>query len=129
LAFLLGLRSVDALVAAPQVGAIWESAVIAEVRRQQINVRGGSDLFYWRDRSHEADLLMHAGGAYTCADVKWSTHVDARDGATLRKIEAQLPPGSRCTRALLTRAPNSHPMGDGTEVIAPMDLGAWSNRG
>ena len=61
-AFLCGVHTVEALRASPLAGALWETMVCAEIRHAQSNRRGGWDFYFWRDRSREADFLLHPGG-------------------------------------------------------------------
>ena len=54
-AFLAGIRSPEDLLDSPQAGALWETLVFGELRRLQIDHRGGWELRFWRDRAKEGD--------------------------------------------------------------------------
>jgi len=89
-AFLAGLRSASELSDSPLAGALWETLVFGELRRLQVNRRGGWDLHFWRDRSKEADFLFHRGGNYELADAKWTAYPRERDAAVLTRVAAEL---------------------------------------
>ena len=72
--FLILLDSVSELDASPLAGALWETLVCGELRRSQLNRRGGWNLHFWRDRVREADFLLHRAGKFDLADAKWSQH-------------------------------------------------------
>ena len=92
----------------------------SELRRAQANRRGGWDFHFYRDRSREADFLLHRGGRFRLADAKWSEHPGARDAAALRRVGGQLPAGSVRAMTIFCRAPNEYPLGDGNVRAAPL---------
>ena len=71
-----------------------ETLVCAEIRRAQSNRRGGWDLNFWRDRTREADFLLHRAGTFHLADAKWTEHPGGRDAEVLRKVARELPAGA-----------------------------------
>ena len=129
-AFLCGVHSVEALRSSPLAGALWETLVCAEIRRSQSNRRGGWDLHFWRDRSREADFLLHRAGAFHLADAKWTEHPGGRDAGALLKIAQDLPAGSVRTMSIFCRAPNPYPLGSGGVNAVPLDapeaLAEWA---
>ena len=108
-AFLCGIHSVDELVASPLVGALWETLVCAEMRRTQCSRLGGWQLNFWRDRTREADFLVHRGGRFHLADAKWTGQPRPRDASPLRKVAAALP-GAVESAAIVCRTPNAFPL-------------------
>ncbi len=121
-AFLCGVHTVEALRASPLTGALWETLVCAEIRRAQSNRRGGWDFHFWRDRSREADFLLHRAGTFHLADAKWTEHPNARDAGPLRAIAGVLPPGAVRSLSIFCRAPNAYPLDDaGDARAAPLD--------
>ena len=55
---LLGIRTVEALVAHPKFGDIFENLIIAETMKQHLNANQEPQLFFYRDASKvEVDLL------------------------------------------------------------------------
>ena len=75
-AFLCGVHTVEDLHATPLAGPLWETLVCAELRRAQANERGSWDLAFYRDRSCEADFLLHRGGRFHLGDAKWAERPD-----------------------------------------------------
>ena len=121
-AFLCGVQTVEALRASPLAGALWETLVCAEIRRAQSNRRGGWDFHFWRDRSREADFLLHRAGTFHLADAKWTEHPNARDTGPLRAIARALPPGAVRSLSIFCRAPNPYPLDDADDAHAvPLD--------
>ncbi len=123
--FLAGIRHADELCSAPLAGAIWESATIAEARRALEAAGGAIDLHYWRDRTKEADLLLHRGGAFRLADANWTQRPKPEHAAVLKRIATEFPAGSVHDMALFTRAGNRHTLADGTEALDPWSIWEW----
>lgn len=109
-AFLMGIRSADELVASPLIGAIWETFVCGELRRALALEASARQFHFWRDRTREADFLIHAGGVFTLADAKWTEHPSAGDAARLGRVRDELPKGRVRRMAILCRAPHRHPV-------------------
>ena len=108
-AFLMGIGSAEELHRSPLLGALWESWVVQDIRRQ-IEASGSlAALHVWRDRSREVDLLVHRGGRFWLADVKWSE---------------LLPEGSVAGCALLCRAANPWPLGE-VKVVPAAEAASW----
>ena len=108
-AFLCGVHSTQDLRSSPLAGALWETLVCAEMRRLQLNRSGGWQINFWRDRSREADFLIHRGGRFHLADAKWTAAPRPRDAAALNKVAAMLPPNSVTSRSIICRTPNAYP--------------------
>ena len=129
-AFLCGVHSTRALHSSPLAGALWETLVCAEIRRAQSNRRGGWDFNFWRDRTREADFLLHRAGAYHIADAKWTEHPGPRDAAVLRRVARELPDGAVRSMSIICRAVNSYPLGTGDAHAMPLDMASalkeWS---
>ena len=128
-AFLCGVHSIPALHSSPLAGALWETLVCAEIRRTQSNRRGAWDLHFLRDRTREADFLLHRAGTFHLADAKWTEHPHPRDAETLRRIARQLPSGAVRSLSIFCRAPNRYPLGaDGVHAVplgVPGALAGW----
>ncbi len=121
-AFLCGLRSVGELSGSPLAGALWETLVCAEIRRQQINRRGGWDLHFWRDRTKEADFLFHRAGRFDLADAKWTEHPDSHDADVLRRVAAEFPAQTVGRRAVICRAGHGYPLPPDAHALALDEL-------
>lgn len=120
--FLLGITSLDDLFASPLTGAIWETVVCAELRRKlRSGVRSGQ-LFYWRDRTKEADFLIHRGGRFDLYDAKWSERPSSGDASSLVRVAAELPAGAVLQQAIVCRTLNRHPLSGQVEAIPLAEL-------
>ena len=125
-AFLCGIRSATDLADSPLAGALWETLVFGELRRQQINQNGNWTLHFWRDRTKEADFLFHHGGRFDLADAKWTEHPEARDADTLRRVAAELPARSIGQCVVICRAPHGYPLSPVAKAVPLHEiLGEW----
>ena len=88
--FLSGIRSLAEFRESPMAGALCETLVFGELRRLQVNRRGGWDLHFWRDRNREADFLFHRGGIFEIADAKWTELPSARGALALQRVAEEL---------------------------------------
>jgi uncharacterized protein len=56
----------------PDIGALWENWVIAEVAKYNLLRGGSSDLFFWRTRAQsEVDLVIKTGDRLRAYEIKW----------------------------------------------------------
>jgi hypothetical protein len=68
---LLNAFSTDAL--RPDIGALWENWVIAEVAKHNALLGGPAELFFWRSRAQsEVDLVVKKGDRLLAFEIKWS---------------------------------------------------------
>ena len=68
---LLNAFSVDEF--RPDIGALWENWVIAEVAKRNALLGSPADLFFWRTRSQsEVDLVVKQGERLRAIEAKWS---------------------------------------------------------
>jgi predicted AAA+ superfamily ATPase len=112
-AFLMGIVSRDDLMNSPLAGALWESMVCGELQRLIETGPTPWQLAFWRDRTKEADFLLHRAGHFRLADANWSEHPE--DGGKLALVRRELKPSPPC--AIVCRSPNRYPMADGIEAI------------
>ena len=120
-AFLCGVHTVDDLLDSPLAGALWETLVCAEIWRKQVNRTGGANMNFWRDRSLEADFLIHNHpNRFTLIDAKWTQLPRARDANSLKKVTKVLPDGALVNlMAILCRTPNTYQL---TPDVSAMPL-------
>jgi predicted AAA+ superfamily ATPase len=116
-AFLMGMESLDDLYSSPLNGALWETAVYGELRKS-VRASRGWQLYYWRDRSKEADFLLHKAGRFTIADAKWSEH--PTHAGKLEKVRAELPEPTEA--ALFCRTSACYPLSDKLEALSLTDV-------
>jgi uncharacterized protein len=57
----------------PDIGALWENWVIAEVAKQNALFGATAELFFWRTRAQsEVDLVVKRGSVLRAFEIKWS---------------------------------------------------------
>lgn len=57
----------------PDIGALWENWVIAEVAKRNALLGSPAELFFWRTRAQsEVDLVVKQGGGLRAFEIKWS---------------------------------------------------------
>ena len=119
-AFLMGMQKADDLFRSPLAGALWETTVFTELRKH-LAVHGGWQLAFWRDRTKEADFLLHRAGRFVLADAKWSENPSSGGKlALVRKEIDGLPPA-----AVICRAANAYPLSGKTEALPLAGVGAF----
>jgi predicted AAA+ superfamily ATPase len=126
LCFLAGIRSVDELRNSPMAGAVFETLVCAELRKQvRLGLRAGQ-LFFYRDRTREVDFLIDRGGRFELFETKWTEIPDSRDAIQLQHVAEALGDGNVLSRHVVCRTPNRHPIERAVEAIDVHDLaGSW----
>ncbi len=69
---LLNACSTDAF--RPDIGALWENWVIAEVAKQNVLLGSPAELFFWRTRAQsEVDLVVKQADGLHAYEIKWSS--------------------------------------------------------
>jgi len=57
----------------PDIGALWENWVIAEVAKQNLLLGSPCELFFWRSRARsEVDLVVKAEAGLRAFEIKWN---------------------------------------------------------
>lgn len=70
---LLNAFSTDAL--RPDIGALWEGWVIAEIAKRNALLGAPAELFFWRSRAQsEVDMVVKQGDCLRAFQIKWSGH-------------------------------------------------------
>lgn len=116
--FLISLDDARELDASPLAGALWETLVCGELRRSQLNRRGGWNLHFWRDRVREADFLLHRAGRFDLADAKWTQHPDKKDAGGLQRVMEELPAGAAGSGIVICRTPNPYPISSRVTAVS-----------
>ena len=116
--FLMGITSADDVPGSPLAGALWETMVFTEFQRLLSAGVGAWQLSFWRDRTKEADFLLHRAGTFALADAKWSEHPG--DLGRLERIRGEFP--TLPEAALVCRAPNPYPVGEQALALPLGDL-------
>lgn len=122
LCFLLGVSSSVDLLASPFAGAVWETLVCGELRRQlRYGARPGQ-LFYFRDRSKEVDFVIHRGGRFELYEAKWTERPDASDSRAIQKVSDELGQRAIARSGVVCRVENPHPLASGAEALPLAEL-------
>lgn len=117
-AFLMGMAGPGDLSESPLAGSLWESMVCGELGRLIDTGPAPWQLAFWRDRTKEADFLLHRAGRILLADAKWSEHPeDAGKLSLVRREIDPVPPA-----AVICRAANRYPIVPGVEAVGLSDL-------
>lgn len=119
---LLNIRSERTLLGSPNIGAIWETFVFAQLRDRERRAGRTGSLFFWRDRSREVDFVVDSGGNLELFEVKWTEFPDARDTANLEFVRQSVGPSHVMSRAVVCRTPNSFPFSNGVRVLPVTEL-------
>jgi uncharacterized protein len=120
-AFLMGIVTRSDLLDSPLAGALWESMVCGELQRLIETGAVPWHLAFWRDRTKEADFLLHRAGHFRLADAKWSEHPDGP--GKLISVRSEFDPPPPC--ALICRAANRYPIAPNIEALPLADLPAF----
>ena len=82
----------------PDIGALWENWVIAEVAKRNALLGSPADLFFWRTRAQsEVDLVVKQASRLRAFEIKWSPRrVSGRafhdaDGVDVESIQSNNP--------------------------------------
>lgn len=127
LCFLLGLGA-DTLAGSPLRGPVWETFVLAEIRKLNAASIHPGRLWFYRDQGgREVDLLLERGGVLHLIEVKWTEHPADSDTGMLDSVGRALTTHSPTTRLgrkwLVCRTPVPHSRADGTLIITPLQVG------
>lgn len=125
LCFLLGLDE-RSLAASPMLGAVWETLVLAELRKQEQSEGGTTpSLWFYRDsQGRELDFLKAGRGRFDLFECKWAESPDPRWAAQMEEIAHTLQK-SRVNRVadrtIVCRATHPHRLGQ-ARVVSPNEL-------
>jgi predicted AAA+ superfamily ATPase len=88
LCHLLGLHG-ENILRSPNIGAIWETFVFAEIRKQLIYGSKNRRIWFYRDQSQlEVDFILEDGFDCTLYECKWTSNPDSKATANLHKVES-----------------------------------------
>jgi len=119
---LLNIRSEEALRDSPAAGAVWETFVSAQLRARERRAGRVNSLFFWRDRTREVDFVTEIGGRLELSEAKWSEIPSAEDTANLRFVRDVVGKSKVISGAVVSRVPNSYPLGDGFRALPVSEL-------
>jgi hypothetical protein len=120
---LLNITSEAALDRSPNVGAVWETFVFAQLRHRERRAGRAGSLFFWRDRSREVDFVVDAGGRLELYEAKWTELPGPADAVNLTFVRAVIGAKRAPAAAIVCRARHSFPLGAGLRAVSAADLG------
>lgn len=122
LCFLLGVHPGN-LESSPFVGAIWESFVLAELRKYQRLYNPRASLMFYRDQQNrEVDFLWSSAGQVVLLEAKWAENVHRAEASTLDTVTQVLaaskhPPYQVQAALLICRTPDEFALAAHTHVV------------
>src|SRR5215469_9916767 len=119
---LLNVRSEEALHQTPGAGAIWETFVFAQLRARERRAGIVGSLFFWRDRTREVDFVVEAGGKLELFEAKWNEVPTTGDTVNLDFVRNAVGKSRVSGGAVVCRALNSYPLGDGFRALPVTEL-------
>lgn len=119
---LLNIRSPEALALSPSAGAVWETFVCAQLRHRERKAGRAGSLFFWRDRTREVDFVVENGGRLELFEAKWTELPAATDARNLAFVREAVGAKRVLGGAVVCRAPNAYPVGDGFRALPVAEL-------
>jgi predicted AAA+ superfamily ATPase len=120
LCFLLGLDE-RSLPQSPYLGAVWESAVYAQLRKKRDRTGDRATLWFYRDaQQREVDFVMAIGNERHLIEAKWTENPSARDAESLHSIAQLLMARGKAPEvhaSIVCRTPHLSVLPDGTRVV------------
>jgi predicted AAA+ superfamily ATPase len=90
--YLLRLSSPDALAGNPMIGALFESVVAGEIRKQMSVLSRKAQIYHWRSHGGaEVDLLLERDGLLYPVEIKLGTRLSRKDARGLRMLRETYP--------------------------------------
>lgn len=120
LCYLLGLDE-RSLLQSPYLGAVWESAVYAQLRKKRDRLGDRSTLWFYRDaQQREVDFLVSVGTERHLIEAKWTENPSARDSQSVQAVAGILKAagkGPHVHGSIVCRTPHLSVLPDGTRVF------------
>ena len=124
LCWLLGLDA-GSLLGSPHLGAVWETAVFAEIRKLLARSPESRPVsFYGEHQGPELDFVIERGAELDLLECRWTESPQERDTRGLERVARALAEtaGVRVARKwLVTRTPEPFPLG-GTRAVHGLRL-------
>lgn len=120
---LLNIRSEEALLQSPAVGAVWETFVFAQFRDRERRAGRVGSLFFWRDRTREVDFVVDVGGRLELFEAKWTELPDASDTVNLNFVRDVVGKSHVTAGAIISRTPNGFPLSSGFRALPVTEIG------
>lgn len=118
--FLLGLNE-DTLLSSPHLGAVWETFVLAELRKALFLRYPEATLWFYRDQLKEVDFLIQFGSKLHLADAKWNEVPNKRHFESLIAVKSFFEEADEEILIFSTNM-NSFPVEQGLQVRSGFDI-------
>lgn len=120
LLYLLGFRDLASVRVNPLWGAIWETAVISEVRKLFMNAGRRPVMWFWRTaQGAEVDLVLEESpGRFIGVECKAAVESTARDVAGLRALQDMYGDGSLKKGYVVNRGETAYPLSVQPDITA-----------
>lgn len=126
LCFLLGISSVEALLASPFPGQVWESYVLGQIVRDLERRGSATTVWFWRDaHGLEVDFLLDEGSAFSLVEAKWSEQPAKVDVEKIGTLARFLSAKREVRSYLACRTPNRYPIVPGVDAVNPFAEVEW----
>jgi len=116
------ITSPDALGGHPMAGALFETAVVSEIRKLQSAMSRKAALYHWRTQSgSEVDLLLDRDGVLYPIEVKLASRPTRNDTRGFASLRASYPRQRIAPGLVLAPAERIERL-TGNDVVAPYDM-------
>lgn len=122
LCFLLGLRSKEAMLQSPYLGAIWETFVFSEIRKKDLHLDGSWNWNFYRDKTREIDFIRDEGGMFTLLECKWTENPSKKDAKHLNYFREHLANGNVINSYIVSRPSNRFPISEYVDAVNLSDF-------
>ncbi len=121
---LQAIPSPEVLGGHPLWGALFETAVVGDIRKQCAALPTRPNLYHWRSHGGaEVDLVLEWGGRYYPIEIKAKSHPTARDASGLRAFRSAHPHLSIAPGLIIAPSETAYPVTENDHVI-PWDVAA-----
>lgn len=126
LCYLLGLDEAS-LERSPYLGAIWETAIFSQLRKQRERDSNRTTIWFYRDaQQQEVDFVVSAGNERHLIEAKWTENPSARDARVLENVARTMKLRGKAPEvktSIVCRTPHESIVGEATRVIDVRSLG------
>ncbi len=126
LCFLLGLDE-PSLAGSPFLGPVWETFVIAEMRKAVSSTGDPTRFWFYRDQAaREIDFVLEKAGRLSFVEAKWSEHPGRNDTRTIDSVEEALlrsqGPWKPGRHAVISPTAVSYPISERIKAVGPQNI-------
>jgi predicted AAA+ superfamily ATPase len=116
--FSLAISTPNALGSSPSWGAIFETAVVNEIRKQLLFMGGPFNLYHWRSHAGaECDLIIERDGVYFPIEIKAKTKPSRSDTSGLAAFRKTYPKLAIAKGLVICLAETSYPLSEQDNAI------------